>query len=244
MLRSAKTLLFGAALVVVGACEDGNFGRSPSPTTTSAQRVATFRADLSRHPSDLKALLGIGEEYSRLAFWSKASGAYNEALIVDGGNRQAKLGYSVAQSALGQFASALQHANGALQQKADVEAYIVTAVALNGQGRHAEAKAMLDGALDINARDLDVRNNLALTLALMRDPRAYTVQRSVALAPDSDFRHHRNFYLVAAMMGQEGGAIRDGQGLSLSDSEIKAVTAVGRKARTQGMAAFGLATKF
>ena len=231
------------ALLAMSGCELSEFGRLPGPGTSSDQRVANFRQDLAQDPSDIRALLGIGDEYARLASWAKASGAYNEALIVDSGNRTAQVGFSVSQSALGQYDLALSHANKALEQRADVDALVASAIALNGQGRHGEAKQLLDSALQINPRDLDVRNNLGLTLALMHDPMGYSVQRAVALAPDADFRHQRNFYLVAAMLGRESAAKRDGAGLSLSASEIEAVFKIGRKARSQGMGAFGLASK-
>lgn len=231
------------AFLLVSGCTTSDFGRSVDSGTGFDQRVANFRQDLARNPSDMKALLGLGDAFARRSSWAQASGAYSEALIVDGGNRNAQVGYSVSQSALGRYDQALNHANKAVGQRADTDALVALAIALNGQTRHAEAKQALDQALSISPRDLDVRNNLGLTLALMGDPAGYGVQRAVAMAPDSDFRHHRNFYLVAAMLGRESAAKQDGASLSLSEAEISAVSEIGRKARGQGMRSFGLASK-
>lgn len=235
-----RVTAFCAAILAVGACDTAQFGRGAGPGTTSDQRIASFQSELTRKPGSMKALTGIGDEYARQSAWAQASGAYREALIVSGTDRTALLGYSTSQSALGEYAIALDHANRAISARVDTEALVAAAVALNGQRRHAQARALLDQALDANPRDLDVRNNLALTLALMGDRTAYSVQRSVAYAPDADFRHHRNFYLIAAMLGMEGAAKRDGKSLSVLDKDIKAVTAIGHKARANGMAAFGL----
>lgn len=237
-------MLFGiVALMAATGCDTTEFGRTAGPGTTSDQRVASFRADLAKRPDDVKALVGIGEEYARRSSWAKASGAYREALIVNATNRDALIGYASAEAALGQYGTSLSHAQSAIAQKGDVRALMAAATALNGQKRHNEAKALLNQALTQSPRDLDVRNNLALTLALAKDPAAYTLQRSVAFAPDSDFRHHRNFYLVAAILGREAAAKRDGAALGVSNAEIKSISAIGRKARAQGMAAFGVTRK-
>jgi tetratricopeptide (TPR) repeat protein len=238
-----RIVMAGAVLAFVAGCDAGEFGRAAGPATTSDQRVASFRAQLASRPDDVKALIGIGDEYARQSEWARASGAYREALIVDAGNAQALVGYSSAQAGLGEYASALSNAQAAVGQRANVEAIMAAATALNGQGRHGEARGLLDQALAANPRDLDVRNNMALTLALAKNSAAYQMQRSVAFAPDADFRHRRNFYLIAAMLGQEAAAKNDGASLGLSADEIQSVTSIGRKARTQGMRAFGVTSK-
>lgn len=238
-----NVLLIGAITVLLAGCETADFGRTAGIATTSDQRVASFRAQLAKRPDDVKSLVGIGDEFARQSEWARASGAYREALIVNAASREAMIGYASAQAALGEYSSALSTAQTAVAQKGDIEGIMAAAVALNGQRRHTEAKTLLDQALAINPRDLDVRNNLALTMALAKNPAAYQLQRAVAFAPDADFRHRRNFYLIAAMLGKESSAKRDGASLGLATNEIKSVTAIGRKARSQGMSAFGVTSK-
>ncbi|MEO0829061.1 MAG: hypothetical protein AAFY03_01215 [Pseudomonadota bacterium] len=242
-MKKTQLVVLGAALALLAACAPSQFGRTPGLNTASDQRIASLKQELSRKPDSLAALNGLGDVYARRSAWAQASGAYQEALIVNATDRLALVGYATSQAALGNFPSALDHAMRALSARVDASALIAAAVALNGQGQHAEAKVYLDQALEINPRDLDVRNNLALTLALARDPAAYGIQRSVAYAPDSDFRHKRNFFVVAAMVGRESAARSEGAGLGVASADMNALFSIGRQARQSGMRAFGLATK-
>lgn len=241
--QTARLAGLTAALLALAACDTAEFGRGLGPQARGDQSLANFQSRLDRNPSDVASLVGIGDVHARRADWSRASGAYREALIVNAGSREAQIGYSVAQSALGDYSAAVAHANKAVDTRADTEALIASAVALNGQGQHAAAKQVLEQALALNPRDLDVRNNLALTLALMGDRQAYAMQHAVAFAPDSDFRHHRNFFLVAAMLGMEQAAKKDAAVLNLTSQEVEQITAIGRQARSRGMAAFGITAK-
>ncbi|MEM9341915.1 MAG: hypothetical protein AAGA87_02605 [Pseudomonadota bacterium] len=243
MKAFGRGICLAGSLVALAACDMPEFGRGLGTKAAGDQKMANFQARLDRNPSDVASLVGIGDVHASQANWSRASGAYREALIVNAASREAQIGYSVSQSALGDYGAAAAHANKAVETRADTEALIASAVALNGQRQHAAAKQVLEQALAVNPRDLDVRNNLALTLALMGDRRAYQMQHAVAFAPDADFRHQRNFYLVAAMLGMEASARRDAAVLNLTNEEIDQIVAIGRKARSQGMAAFGITAK-
>ena len=95
-------------------------------------------------------------------------------------------------------------------------------------------------ASSANPRDLDLRSNIAIVAALGSDPQAYAIARAAAFAPDATHAHRRNLVLVGGMTGQDRPAREDGLQLGLDAQEITDILAVGRRARSQGMSAFGV----
>ncbi len=233
--------VFLCAGSLLAGCGDRPFGRSVGPATTSDERIAELRGTLARQPESIAALTGIGREYARQARWPEAAGAYREALIVDPGNRDALLGFSAATSALGDYGTALTHAERAVAARPDLPALTLAGVALSGQGRQAEARATFERALAERPRDLDVRNNLAITMALAGDPAAVPTARGVAFAPDADVRHRRNYLMVAAIAGQEAVVRGDAARLGITEAAMAEIFEIGRRARSSGVAAFGVA---
>lgn len=229
-------------LLAIAGCASEPFGRGVGLATTSDERIALLRGQVATNSNDLDALSDLGREYARQGQWERAAGAYREALIVNGGYRPALMGFSAAQSALGNYDVALAHADRAAGGRAQTDALILRGVALAGQRRMADARAVFDAAGRAAPRDLDVRNNLALSQALAGDPVGYTVMRNVAFAPNADLRHRRNLFLVAAILGMEGNAMAEAAALGIGKGEADTIFAIGRRARGQGMQAFGLAT--
>lgn len=234
-----RPLAVGGLALVLAACTPQEFGRQAGPGTTSDERIASLRSQLASRPEDTRLLNDIGAEYARQGSWQQAAGAFREALIVDPRNAEALLGFSGAQSALGGYDVALAHAERA---GGGLEALNLRGIALNGLGRRGEAIALFEAAFAAAPRDLDLRNNLALSLALGGRPEAYAVARGVAYAPEADVRHRRNFFLVAAILGLEGNAIVEGASLGVDAATVAEITAIGQRARAEGMGAFGVAT--
>lgn len=238
-LRLAPMLVLA---VLIAGCAPDPFGRGIGPATTSQERISLLRGQVAANSGDLDALTKLGREYARQGQWERSAGAYREALVVSAGHRPALMGFSAAQSALGNYAVALAHADRAGGGQTQPDAHILRGVALAGQRRMAESRAAFDAAGRAAPRDLDARNNLALSLALAGDPVGYTVIRNVAFAPNADLRHRRNLFLVASILGMEGNAMREAGALGVSTSDADRIFAIGRQARGQGMQAFGLAT--
>lgn len=231
-----------AALLTLAACGPMAFGRGIGVATSSDERVAELRGEVARNPTNLKALNALGREYARQGQWQRAAGSYREALIVNSGDRTALLGFSATQSALGNYSVALSHADRTIGRRVQTDALILRGVALTGMRRMTEARAAFDAAARAAPRDLDARNNLALTLAMAGDGSALPVMRNVAFAPNADLRHKRNYFLVASILGQESAARADSGSLGIPSSDIDKINAIGRNARNQGVSAFGLAT--
>lgn len=229
-----------AALTLISGCAEGQFGASPPRMVNDQERLGQLQSKIRRSPNDTAALNEYGQLQAANSQWNQAMGAYREAMLISPANRESRLGYGEAQLALGDFPGALVTADqlGAT----DVRTRQLRAGALTGLNRLSEARQLLETTSRQEPRNLDVRSNLALVLALSRDPTAYGIARAAAFAPDADFTHVRNLILVAGVVGAEAQARTDGATLGLESSEVNEILAVGRRARTHGMSAFGIVT--
>lgn len=237
-LRQIRLPMAMTALSLIAGCTDAEFGSDTSRPTSAAQHMAQLRYDLKRDPNDIEALKEIGDLQAGQGQWSQALGAYREALVVSPKDRDALLGYGEGQLALGDYSGALETAKAVSGQ--DVRVLLLRAGALTGLNRLTEARAVLGIARKGNPRDLDVRSNLAIVLALSRDPQAYPIARAAAFAPDASYSHRRNLVLVGGIAGQEEAARRDGPQLGIGSDEIGQIITIGRRARSQGISAFGI----
>lgn len=231
------------SICLLGACSTPQFGRGVGAVTSSDTRIAEFRGRLAGNPSDVAALNGIGREHARRGEWTFSAGAYREALVVAPQNREALLGFAAAQTALQDFQSAYMHAQRASAIRRDVASLMAEGMALSGLGQRAQARAVFQDAVRIAPRNLDVRSNLSIALALAGDPQAYGTARAVAFAPEADPRHRRNLFLVAGITGQDANARVEGVQLGVPTQEMEEIFAIGRQARVQGVGAFGLANQ-
>ena len=234
--------VLGLALVLVGcAPQDLTVARSAS-LVTSTERVAALRSRLAARPDDPDVLKALGAENLRQGQWQAAAGAYHEALLVAPADRDATLGYGRALLGGGRYGAARAHGEAALAARRDREALILTGAALAAEGRAAEGAAHLAAARAAAPRDLAARTNLALALALAGDPSAYDVMREVAFAPDADPRHRRNLVVVGGMLGLDARARSDAAALGIRGRELAGILEIGRRARSEGARAFGVAT--
>lgn len=226
------------ALALISGCTEAEFGGDTSRPTSAAQQMAQLRYDIQRDPNNVEALKEIGDLQAGQGQWSQAMGAYREALVVSPKDRDALLGYGEGQLALGDYSGALKTVTAIQVQ--DVRAMLLRAGALAGLNRLSEARTVLNRAQKTNPRDLDVRSNLSLVSALSQDPQAYPIARAVAFAPDASYSHRRNLVLVGGIAGQEAAARRDGAQLDIGSDEIGQIITIGRRARSQGISAFGI----
>ena len=237
LFRLAPALL--VALALAGCADDNSsFGPEPSRPLTASQRMGELQVALRRNPNDVETLKEYGKIQADLGQWSQSMGAYREALLVKPDDRDAVMGYGRAQLAVGDYAGALSMAQKA--GGSDLPVLLLKSGALTGLNRLAEARAVLDAATRMHPRDLDVRSNIAIIAGLTGDPQAYGIARAAAFAPDSSYSHRRNLILVGGMTRQDATARADGQQLGLAREEIGDILAVGHRARTQGMRAFGI----
>ena len=230
------------ALIVAGCAEQNALlDRESMGLVSSADRVAQLKAQLAANPNDAALLRAIGVEYARQARWTESAGAYREALLVAPSDRAAVLGYGRALMGGRDFAAAREAGLAALRSRRDREALMLAGVALAAERRTQDSRTLLSEALALAPRDLAVRTNLALAAALAGDPTAYGEMRTVAFAPDADLRHRRNLVLVGGILGFEDQARAEAPTLGIGAEEAAAILAIGRRARSEGAAAFGVA---
>ena len=229
--------------LLVGGCaeQETRLARESMGLVSSADRVAQLKAQLAARPNDARLLRAIGVEYARQARWTESAGAYREALLVAPSDRAAVLGYGRALVGGRNFAAARDAGLAALAGRRDREALMLAGVALAAERRTQDARTLLAEALALAPRDLAARTNLALALALAGDASAYGQMHMVAFAPDADLRHRRNLVLIGGILGLEDRARADGATLGIGAEEASAILAIGRRARTEGASAFGVA---
>lgn len=248
--RSIGCAIVVAASLGLSACEDGSFqslSTKPAEFTRSATpeaRIAALRSRLKQAPGSTSTLEALGREYEATGDWDAAAASYRELLILAPSNQSALVGYASAQVARGDYTDAYAHAAKAVKQRPNIDSLMVAGAALDGLGRQSEAQALYTQALAKSPRDLDIRNNLALSRALTGDPDAYAMMRAVAQAPDADIRHKSNLVLVAAILGRESDARKDGERLGVGKKDIETILKLGRRARTEGPDVFGIAGAF
>lgn len=224
--------------LLVAGCAEGEFGQSSGRAVSQQERLGELQSSIRSKPNNVAALKEFGDIQASEGEWSRAMGAYREALLIAPGDREAKIGYGEAQLAMGDFSGALATADGIGGTVLQVQQ--LRAGALAGLQRNEEALQILRGLSQSHPRNLDVRSNLALVMALERNPEAYGIARAVAFAPDAEFTHVRNLVMIGAMVQTESAARADAEQLGLSGPDISEILAVGRRARTQGMSAFGI----
>lgn len=239
--RRMRSLFGVLALTLVAACANGEFGPATPSMVSEGERLGELQAKIRRNPNDTKALNEFGDLQAANGQWNQAMGAYREAILIAPTNRDARLGLGEAQLALGDFNGAL--ATATQLGSTDVRTRQLRAGALTGLNRLPEARALLEQTSRQEPRNLDVRSNLALVLGLSRDPTSYGVARATAFAPDADYTHVRNLILVGGLMGYEREAKTDGGTLGLQPDEVNDILKLGRRARSEGMRAFGIITQ-
>ena len=217
-------------------------GRGLLNSSVPESRIAYYSSAIKRDPRDASALKGLGVEYARLGRWRDSAGSYREALIINPRDAASLIGLGRAQLAMGDPNSAYANGQQALGINRSLEGLMLIGVALNYVGRTQEAMAIYDEALARNPRDLDLRNNIALSMALAGDPRAYSTMEAVAYAPDSDGRHKRNLILVAAIVGRVGDAQAQARQFGIGKAEMDEIFKIAGQVRMDGAMAAGLAT--
>lgn len=225
-------------ITLLTACADPNFGQSPGAMVSQQEKLAQLQSSIKDQPNNVAALKEFGALQAEMGEWSRAMGAYREALLIAPNDREAKIGFGEAQLGLGDFQGALD--TGTSIGGTTLQVQQLRAGALAGLSRFDEARVILDALHQSHPRNLDARSNLALVMGLQRDPAAYGIARAAAFAPDAEFTHVRNMVLIGGMVQNEAGARSDAEQLGLAADEVGEILTIGRRARTQGMSAFGI----
>ena len=159
----------------------------------NAYRIDPFNSDVSERLGE--ALLRVGEFDDAVEVFGKAARG--------GGTPGAHIGMAKALIALDQPRAAITHLEAALKISESPRVYNIMGVAYDLIGDHGAAQAYYRTGLDISAGNLNLQNNLGLSLSVSgRHDEAISVLRRSAASPRAQARNRLNLALAYGMAGQ------------------------------------------
>jgi Flp pilus assembly protein TadD len=151
----------------------------------------------------LSANVRLGDAYMRAGKANRAAVAYRAALAKAPENDEALLGLGFALLKTGDPDGAIAALAQTAPRVNTMQAYNRLAVAQTLAGRFKEAEQSFRSASALAPDDLDIRTNLALTLALDgQENNAIVIMREVVASPSCETRHHRNLVIVFGLYGR------------------------------------------
>jgi Flp pilus assembly protein TadD len=158
-------------------------------------------------PTDPRPLVQLGQTLAKLGSASGAAQAFKAALQLDGTNTEALRGLGTAMLNTGEPEAAIAQYEKALDQGEDYRLYNGMAVAHDMLGDHGAAQTYYRAALDLSPGNLEVTNNLALSLALEgRYQEAIPLLQEAAADPMATARYRQNLAFVYGLAGDRDRA--------------------------------------
>jgi tetratricopeptide (TPR) repeat protein len=163
LLVLAGSAAFVSTTGIFGGSDEGDAARVSAVESPTDRAIAHLQQRLAGTPEDVPSLNGLGFAYLQkarengdAAFYSKADGAFQKALNIDGCDQSALIGASAVETARHDFTQALTLAQQARElDPGDPDANGALGDALIELGRYDEALAafqqMLDARPDLNA---------------------------------------------------------------------------------------------
>jgi Flp pilus assembly protein TadD len=208
--------MIGAGLMLLlGACDTASISKGDSYDATvrqadEARRAGNFDSAiplygraLQDNPDGVEAKLGLGQSYLVIGAADEAAAQFRDVLARRSGNSTARRGLAAALIAMGQPSLAEQQIDAALRADAgDYRALNLLGVALDMQGRHAEAQANYRRGIELAPGYAVLRSNYGLSLAITGPPQEAIAQLApIASGPRADARVRQNLAFAYAMAG-------------------------------------------
>lgn len=171
--------------------------------------LETFQRIAKMAPQDHEIQLEVADIQLAARRYDDAAGIYQKLVEIPEQRSGARLGLMRIAYALDDFEGVLTQfemlrAHGPVT---DVRAWLCQAVTLDRLKRHGEAQASYRNALAIAPRSIAARNNLALSLALVRQyEEAVAILRPLAASSDALPRVRQNLALIYGLMGKADDA--------------------------------------
>lgn len=148
----------------------------------------------------------LGEALLRVGEFDEAAEVFDKA-IRDGDSAGARVGKAKALIALDQPQSAISHLEAALKIEESGRVYNAFGVAYDLLGDHGTAQAYYRTGLDVSTGNLNLQNNLGLSLAVSgRHDEAIRVLRKSAASPRAKARNRLNLALAYGIAGETEAA--------------------------------------
>ena len=159
------------------------------------------------NPTDPHPLIQLAETLAKLGSPGSAAEAYRAALQLDGTNAEALRGLAIALLNTGQAEAAIAEYEKALDTGEDYRLYNGIAVAYDMLGDHASAQTYYRTALQLSPGNLELNNNLALSLALEgRYKEAIPLLEQASADPMAPPRYRQNLAFVYGLAGERDRA--------------------------------------
>jgi Flp pilus assembly protein TadD len=172
--------------------------------------IPLYGRALQANPQGVEAKLGLGQSYLSIGASEEAAAQFRDILAKRESNIAARRGLATAMIGMGQPTLAEEQIALVLQaDSSDYRALNVLGVALDMQGRHAEAQANYRKAIQLAPDYLPTRSNFGLSLAITGPPQEAVAQLApIATARGSDARIRQNLAFAYAMAGDFENALQ------------------------------------
>jgi Flp pilus assembly protein TadD len=174
------------------------------------------------NPDGLEAKLGLGQIYLAIGAGDEAAAQFRDVLARRSNDSAARRGLAAALLSMGQPELAEKQADALLQADAsDYRGLNTLGVALDMQGRHAEAQARYRAGIDLAPTYLPLRSNMGLSLAISGDaPAAIAMLTPISTGRGADARVRQNLAFAYAVAGNLENALQVSRAdLSEGDSQ-------------------------
>jgi Flp pilus assembly protein TadD len=186
-----------------------------------ASAVTFYRRAHAIAPDQALPLIRLGETLASLGAHNEAAESFRAAVERDPKDADAQRGLGNAMLALHQPQLAIQSFTVANSIKPDARCYNGIGVANDMAARHRAAQAAYQQGLQLAANNLQLQNNLALSLMLSGDyPEAIEILRALTSDPAATSRHRQNLAMAHGLAGDIKEAARVAR-LDLEESQVQ-----------------------
>ena len=170
--------------------------------------VAFFRRANKAEPKSIEPLIGLGESLTAAGVSKEGAQAFRQALVIDPKDPRALRGLGNALVAQDQLDLAAEQFEKALAVNAkDYQAYNGLGVTYDSMADHAKAQEFYYAGLEIAPTNVNLRNNLGLSLAFGGHFNgAIEILRPMALRPGATARDRQNLALAYGLAGDVANA--------------------------------------
>lgn len=161
-----------------------------------------------------RVAVGIGRRLLALDAAAEAARAYRRAIGIDGDDREARRGLGLALLKSGRIEESIGYLHRLVSDDRtfDVDVCTTYGAALDLGARHRQAQKVYGKCLEKAPDDLDLRSNLALSLALSGSgAKAIATSKNALTHPSATRPHVRNHILVLALASMEDEALEFGE---------------------------------
>ena len=213
-MKLARMIGAGLALFL-GACDPPDISRGDDYQATVRRAdearlagnpdtaIPLYERALQANPDGVEAKLGLGQSFLSVGAGDEAAAQFRDVLAKRSGDNAARRGLAGALISMGQPALAEQQVDAALRSDAgDYRALNLLGVALDLQGRHAEAQANYRRGIEMAPDYVTLRSNYGLSLAITGPPQDAIAQLTpIAGSRSADPRSRQNLAFAYAMAG-------------------------------------------